>query len=46
MKNIELIVFFQKGKYTHLADLVDDLKLMFDNAMLYNQEGSLIYNVS
>ena len=27
-------------------DLVDDLKLMFNNAMQYNQEGSLIYNVN
>jgi len=27
-------------------DLVDDLKLMFNNAMHYNQEGSLIYNVN
>ncbi|UJR20847.1 hypothetical protein I4U23_023957 [Adineta vaga] len=34
----------KKGKYTHIDDLVDDLKLMFDNAMQYNQEGSLIYN--
>ncbi|CAF1064000.1 unnamed protein product [Adineta ricciae] len=34
----------KKGKYTYLDDLVDDLKLMFDNAMQYNQEGSLIYN--
>ncbi|CAF1429645.1 unnamed protein product, partial [Rotaria sordida] len=34
----------KKGKYTDLGDLVDDLKLMFDNAMQYNQEGSLIYN--
>ncbi|CAF4439206.1 unnamed protein product, partial [Adineta steineri] len=33
-----------KGEYTYLADLVDDLKLMFNNAMQYNQEGSLIYN--
>ncbi|CAF3824420.1 unnamed protein product [Adineta steineri] len=34
----------KKGEYTYLADLVDDLKLMFNNAMQYNQEGSLIYN--
>ncbi|CAF4674713.1 unnamed protein product [Rotaria sp. Silwood1] len=34
----------KKGKYTDIGDLVDDLKLMFDNAMQYNQEGSLIYN--
>jgi len=34
----------KKGKYTHINDLVDDFKLMFDNAMQYNQEGSLIYN--
>jgi len=38
--------YIKKGKYTYLGDLVDDLKLMFDNAMQYNQEGSLIYNVS
>ncbi|CAF3919770.1 unnamed protein product [Adineta steineri] len=34
----------KKGKYTQLEDLVDDMKLMFDNAMQYNQEGSLIFN--
>jgi hypothetical protein len=38
--------YIKKGKYTYLGDIVDDLKLMFDNAMQYNQEGSLIYNVS
>ena len=36
----------QKGEYVYLADLVEDLKLMFNNAMQYNQESSLIYNVS
>ncbi|UJR28717.1 hypothetical protein I4U23_009946 [Adineta vaga] len=34
----------KKGQYTYISDLVDDLKLMFNNAMQYNQEGSLIYN--
>ncbi|CAF0748887.1 unnamed protein product, partial [Didymodactylos carnosus] len=33
-----------KNRYVSLADLVDDLQLMFANAMQYNQEGSLIYN--
>ncbi|CAF0886930.1 unnamed protein product, partial [Didymodactylos carnosus] len=34
----------KKNRYICLADLVDDLQLMFANAMQYNQEGSLIYN--
>ncbi|CAF1411121.1 unnamed protein product [Adineta ricciae] len=34
----------KKGEYVYLADLVKDLKLMFNNAMQYNQENSLIYN--
>ncbi|CAF3432403.1 unnamed protein product [Rotaria sp. Silwood1] len=36
--------YIKKGRYNNLADLFDDLKLMFNNAMQYNQEGSLIYN--
>ncbi|CAF3715671.1 unnamed protein product [Rotaria sordida] len=36
--------YIKKGRYNELADLFDDLKLMFNNAMQYNQEGSLIYN--
>ncbi|CAF1185958.1 unnamed protein product [Rotaria magnacalcarata] len=34
----------KKGEYHYLSDLFDDLRLMFNNAMQYNQEGSLIYN--
>jgi protein polybromo-1 len=33
-----------KRKYTSLKELVDDFKLMFNNAMQYNLEESLIYS--
>ncbi|CAF2917299.1 unnamed protein product [Rotaria sp. Silwood2] len=36
--------YIKKGRYNNVTDLFDDFKLMFNNAMQYNQEGSLIYN--
>ncbi len=30
--------------YKSLAEFISDFKLMFDNALLYNQEGSQVYN--
>ncbi len=37
LKRIEL------RQYSSINDLANDLKLMFDNALLYNEPGSMIY---
>jgi len=39
LKRIEL------RQYLSINDLANDLKLMFDNALLYNEPGSMIYRV-
>ncbi len=33
-------------QYSSINDLSNDLKLMFDNALLYNEPGSMIYRVN
>ena len=40
LKRIEL------RQYSSINDLANDLKLMFDNALLYNEPGSMIYRVN
>ena len=40
LKRIEL------RQYSSINDLSNDLKLMFDNALLYNEPGSMIYRVN
>ena len=35
----------ESRQYTSINDLSTDLKLMFDNALLYNEPGSMIYRV-
>ena len=32
--------------YSSINELSNDLKLMFDNALLYNEPGSVIYRVT
>ncbi|CAF3304866.1 unnamed protein product, partial [Rotaria sp. Silwood2] len=39
LKRIEL------RQYSSINDLSNDLQLMFDNALLYNEPGSMIYRV-